>query len=136
MWAQTHLHYRLKVRKKLTTTGPYAVVRNPIYIANTTILLGLTAMSELLWFLPVMLLWSLSVYSLVVHREEEHLLEKYGLRYAKYLRTVPRWFPRRPRRPSRRTEARRFLAPSIVAELHCFLLVLPLIGKELISILD
>ena len=31
IWAQIHLHYRLKIRKILTATGPYAYVRNPIY---------------------------------------------------------------------------------------------------------
>ena len=42
IWAQMHLHYRLKVHKTLTLTGPYLYVRNPIYIGNTLILAGIT----------------------------------------------------------------------------------------------
>ncbi|MBI2435766.1 MAG: isoprenylcysteine carboxylmethyltransferase family protein [Candidatus Hydrogenedentes bacterium] len=131
IWAQMHLHYRLRVRKKLTTTGPYARVRNPIYIANTTMLLGLTFMSEVLWFLPVMLLWCMAVYSLVVRREEAHLSEKYGEPYRQFLRDVPRWLPRFSLRPGLATDARSFLWPSVLAELHCLLWLVPLLGKEL-----
>jgi len=129
VWAQTHLHYRLRIRKKLTSTGPYAHVRNPIYLANTAMLLGLTVLSELLWFLPLMLAWCAVVYGFVVRREEAHLLGKYGAPYADYLRAVPRWFPRLADRYAT-MDARPFLWPSIVAELHCFLWLLPFIGKE------
>lgn len=55
LWAQQHLHYGLKVRKKLTITGPYSFVRNPMYIGNILICLGTTVISELLWFVPITL---------------------------------------------------------------------------------
>lgn len=136
IWAQMHLHYRLRIRKRLTTTGPYAYVRNPIYIANTTMLLGLTILSELLWFLPVMFVWCAAVYSFVVRREEAHLLGKYGEPYAEYLRKVPRWVPslkQSMRNSSVQHLARDYFWQSVVAELHCFLWLLPLIGKALFS---
>jgi len=137
VWAQMHLHYRLRVRKTLTMTGPYAYLRNPIYVANTTILLGLTAMSELLWFLPIMLLWCVLVYSLVVRREEAHLLGKYGEPYAAYLRSVPRWLPGGGavrRQAGEWRHARRYFWASVVAELHCLLWLVPLLGKEMLSL--
>lgn len=136
VWAQMHLHYRLRIRKTLTTTGPYSYIRNPIYVGNTTILLGLTVMSELLWFLPLMLVWCAVVYNLVVREEEAHLLCKYGRPYRDFMRAVPRWFPRLWRNRNAATGevgAGSFLWQSIAAELHCFLLVIPLVGKELIS---
>ena len=136
IWAQMHLHYRLRIRKTLTTTGPYAYLRNPIYVANTTMLLGLTVMSELLWFLPLMLVWCMAVYSLVVRREEAHLSGKYVQPYKNYMQSVPRWLPRiggsRQHR-DRPTHASNFLWESILAELHCFLLLIPLVGKEALS---
>ena len=136
VWAQMHLHYRLRIRKTLTTTGPYVYLRNPIYVANTTMLLGLTVMSELLWFLPLMLVWCVVVYSLVVRREEAHLLNKYGEPYAEYVRNVPRWVPssKQSRMGSApQYQAREYLWQSVAAELHCLLWLVPLIGKELVS---
>lgn len=132
VWAQMHLHYRLRVHKVLTTTGPYAYVRNPIYLANTTMLLGLTVTSGLLWFLPIMLLWCMAVYGMVVRREEAHLLGKYGEPYAEFLRTVPRWVPGSRRGQDEKPhQTRGYLVPSLVAELHCLLWLVPLVGKEL-----
>ena len=130
IWAQMHLHYRLSIRKSLTTTGPYTYVRNPIYIANTTMLLGLTVLSELLWFLPVMLLWCAVVYTFVVKREEAHLTEKYGAPYVAFLESVPRWIPRVPLIMPVRASVRHFAVQSVVAELHCILWIIPFIAKE------
>jgi len=136
IWAQMHLHYRLRLRKKLTTTGPYALVRNPIYVANTAMLLGMTIMSELLWFLPVMLVWCVVVYNAVVRCEERHLVQKYGDPYARYLEIVPRWFPRFDRCRTGNTDTKGLFWPSVAAELHCLLWIVPLIGKEAFSVLN
>lgn len=131
IWAQMHLHYRLRERKVLTTTGPYTYVRNPIYIANTAMLLGLTVLSELLWFLPFMLVWCAVVYTFVVRREEAHLTEKYGAPYVSFLQNVPRWIPGVPAGTPVRAGVRRFAAQSVIAELHCLLLIVPFVIKEL-----
>ncbi len=94
LWAQQHLKYGLKVRKCLTTTGPYSFVRNPMYIGNVLICLGATVISELLWFVPITLFYYSWIYSLVVRYEEAHLSEKYGEPYRRYVLEVPRWFPK------------------------------------------
>ena len=136
VWAQQHIHYRLRIKKALTVTGPYKYVRNPIYLGNTAMLMGMTALSELLWFLPLTLLWCTLVYALVVRREEKHLLGKYGAPYRRYLEDVPRWIPRLPARmvTNDDSDAKRFFWPSIVAELHCLLWLVPLVAKELLDI--
>ncbi len=94
IWSQMHLHYRLKVHKVLTETGPYVYVRNPIYIGNTLMLVGVVITSGLLWFAPVMLVYCMVVYSIVVRFEESHLLAKFGDHYAEFLKKVPRWLPK------------------------------------------
>jgi protein-S-isoprenylcysteine O-methyltransferase Ste14 len=94
MWAQKHLGYRLNIKRTVTTSGPSALVRNPIYIANTLVILGAVVMSEVLWLIPVALLWCALVYSLVVQFEEQLLASKYGEEYLDYLRAAPRWWPR------------------------------------------
>jgi len=135
VWAQQHIHYRLRVKKALTVTGPYKYVRNPIYLGNSAMLTGMTVLSELLWFLPLTLLWCAFVYGLVVQREERHLLEKYGAPYRRYGENVPRWIPRLRTRTvtNGASDTKRFFWPSVVAELHCLLWILPLIAKELLA---
>jgi len=132
IWAQQHLHYRLKLRKSLTTTGPYAFIRNPIYVGNMLMCLGAIITSEVLWLVPIILFCCFSIYSLVVHYEEEHLLEKYGGPYQRYLSEVPRWFPRVIRCRNLGLINRYFLI-SVVAEIHCPLLLVPYALKELVS---
>lgn len=131
IWAQQHLHHRLKVKKCLTTTGPYSFIRNPLYAGNMFMCLGATITSELLWLAPITLFCCFSIYSLVVHYEEEHLAEKYGEPYQRYLSEVPRWLPRAIRFRNLTLINRYFLA-SIVAEIRCPLLLLPYAFKEFI----
>jgi len=130
VWAQQHLHYRLKVHKTLTITGPYLFVRNPIYLGNIFIFVGASILSELLWLTPVTLFYSLLVYSLVVRYEEAHLLNKYGEPYHEYMRKVPRWFPRSPYF-KKLDLINEYLFQSVVAESHCFLLLLLCVLKEM-----
>lgn len=133
VWSQMHLHYRLKVHKVLTTTGPYRFVRNPIYIANTLILLAACIVSELLWLAPFLLVWCALVYSLVVRHEERHLTSKYGQAYLDYLNDVPRWLPRVPPLIQPHVTVRQFAVRSVGAELYCFLYILPFVVKEILS---
>lgn len=94
IWGQQHLHYRVGMHKQLTTTGPYRFVRNPLYIGNTIMCMGATIASELLWLVPITIFWCIGVYSIVIHYEEGHLLEKYRDGYRRYLLEVPRWVPK------------------------------------------
>jgi hypothetical protein len=94
--------------------------------------LGAIVTSELLWLAPIALLYWFSIYSLVVHYEERHLLEKYGESYQRYLAEVPRWLPRTIRFRNVDLINRYFLT-SVLAEIHCPLLLLPYALKELVS---
>ncbi len=129
IWAQQHLKYRLKIHKNLTLTGPYQYVRNPIYIGNIFIFLGMTFLSELLWLLPITLVWSSIVYSYVVHYEEIHLLKKYGNDYQNFLNNVPRWVPR-IQSFKKLSIINEYFTASVIAELYCLLYLAPYILKE------
>ena len=132
MWAQQHLHYRLKVHKRLTVTGPYSFIRNPIYIGNILICLSATVISELLWLVPLTLFYCLGIYSLVVRYEEYHLLDKYGESYLKYIKEVPRWLPKVIRLKNLGL-INEYFQQSIVSEIQCVFLLLPYFLKELMS---
>jgi protein-S-isoprenylcysteine O-methyltransferase Ste14 len=132
VWAQMHLHYRLKQKKTMTTTGPYSFVRNPIYIGNTLILTGTTFLSELFWLVPVMVVTCMATYAMTVRYEESHLRIKYGAPYVEYLQRVNRWLPRfKGQEDTVRYWQWNFFLPSIRAELHILLLlILPFLKEQ------
>lgn len=130
IWAQQHLRFRITREMALTRTGPYALVRNPIYIGNTLICLGLVTASELLWLVPISLLTCMATYSVVVRHEERKLIRLYGEPYVEFLSQVPRWLPRL--QPGYRPDwITSHLKPSIRAEAYNLLLLIPFILKEL-----
>ena len=123
IWAQSYIHHRLKLPLELTTGGPYQLVRNPLYIGNALICASATFFARLPWLAPFILLWCLAVYSAVVRYEEGWLLELYGGPYERYLKEVPRWFPRLNRlRPI--AFWNEFSTQAVRAELHCLLIAL------------
>ena len=132
LWAQEHLHYRIKVHKTLTATGPYSFVRNPIYIGNILICLSAIVISELLWFVPITFFYCLAIYSLVVRYEESHLLDKYGESYRKYMKEFPRWLPKGIRLKNLGL-INEYFQQSIVSEIQCVFLLLPYLLKKLMA---
>jgi protein-S-isoprenylcysteine O-methyltransferase Ste14 len=80
---------------QLVTSGPYARVRNPLYAGNMLIYLGMGIASNAWspWLQAAGMAWFLFQYSVIVHREEEFLFERFGDRYARYAAAVPRFLP-------------------------------------------
>jgi len=135
--AQQRLHYRLPVPVVLTVTGLYSYVRNPIYIGNTLILVSLCFFAGLVWFTPIMVIWSVLVYTLAIGYEKNKLAAQYGEAYAEYLKNVPQWIPRwrpwhAPWQAPAAPSVRSYFWPSVVAELHCFLWPIAFILKQVL----
>jgi protein-S-isoprenylcysteine O-methyltransferase Ste14 len=82
----------------LVVTGFYHYVRNPIYVGITLILLGEATLFDSTTLIVYTVFWMLNFHVQVVYHEEPHLRKKFGTRYEEYLRTVPRWIPRRRRK--------------------------------------
>jgi len=80
----------------LITNGPFAYVRNPLYVGNMIMYAGVGVMSLALfpWLTIAALLWFVLQYALIVKAEEEYLAERFGAPYAEYCRQVPRFLPR------------------------------------------
>jgi protein-S-isoprenylcysteine O-methyltransferase Ste14 len=76
----------------LITDGPYAITRNPVYLSEAAIALGIAMMSRMPWFVLATLAATIIMAALVVEWEERVLHERYGSRYEDYCRIVPRWF--------------------------------------------
>ena len=86
-------YHQKKEGQALVMDGPYTLVRNPLYCGNLLILIGATILSELLWFIPiVIILFSLQYYCIVLW-EEETLLKNFPRDAECYFSSVPRWFP-------------------------------------------
>ena len=78
---------------ELNTTGPYAWVRNPIYLGNVFAALGLTLMTGNLSF-SLFLVSSLAIlYKLVSLAEEAFLDRKFKEKYRLYKSIVPAFLP-------------------------------------------
>jgi len=80
----------------LVTTGPFAYVRNPLYIGNMLLYTGIGVMSLALfpWLLVAALCWFSIQYALIISLEEEFLRERFGKDYEAYQRRVRRFIPR------------------------------------------
>lgn len=80
-----------KAAAVLVTNGPFAYSRNPIYLADVLIYLGVTVLMASLWplfFIP--LVWVMMRYAVIAH-EEAHLQAKFGEVYRDYCARVRRW---------------------------------------------
>ena len=86
--------------EKLVVGGLYRYVRNPMYLAVAGVILGQAAVLGR-WLLVVYAVaYGATVWSFVHWYEEPTLRQQFGTDYEEYLRTVPVWWPRRPRRPT------------------------------------
>ena len=79
--------------KRLVTSGPFRVVRNPMYVSGILILLGEFIISGsgaiLLYLFFIWLIFHL----FIIFYEEPHLMKVFGTPYEKYCSEVPRWMP-------------------------------------------
>ncbi len=83
--------------KFLVREGPYRWVRNPMYLAVFSVVIGEAILFHSLLLVGYGLLAGLVVHLFVVFYEEPRLARQFGESYEAYLRTVPRWLPRYPR---------------------------------------
>ncbi|MHA6684739.1 methyltransferase family protein [Mesorhizobium sp. A556] len=75
----------------LITTGPFSVSRNPIYLANTLLLIGIGLVGGMAWFLLLAFAAAFATSRLTIRREEQILADKFGKRYREYAKRVRRW---------------------------------------------
>ncbi|MCX7305076.1 MAG: isoprenylcysteine carboxylmethyltransferase family protein [Hyphomicrobiales bacterium] len=75
----------------LVTDGPFGITRNPMYLANTLLLLGVGFVSGITWFVPLALVAAFITRKIAIEKEERWLAEKFGKRYRDYAKRVRRW---------------------------------------------
>ena len=91
VWAAGHL----KKTQEVTTTGPYAYVKNPLYLGTFLLLVGFCFMAADIWLLAVGLVVFFFYYApFKKKREGQRLLEKFGPAWTEYDDAVPDYLPR------------------------------------------
>ena len=78
-------------------SGPYSIVRNPLYIGNVMIYVGFALVAGSVYVLTISsitLVYFLIQYSLIISLEEEALEEKFGDEYITYKKLVPSILPK------------------------------------------
>lgn len=97
LWAVRHIGVISRTRSDrlgpLVSTGPFALVRNPLYLGNIALWAGFALSAHLVWMAPVLVLVLGFAYHAIVRWEERLLESRRGEEYRAYAARVPRWVP-------------------------------------------
>ena len=103
LWGVHHIGAISRTRSDrlgpLIDTGPFALIRNPLYVGNILLWVGFALIARLVWLAPIVVLLLGAEYHAIVRWEESLLASRLGEAYSAYSARVPRWLPRlTPRR--------------------------------------
>jgi protein-S-isoprenylcysteine O-methyltransferase Ste14 len=77
--------------EKLVTEGIFNHCRNPLYVGNILMLLGVGLLSNSLFYVGVVMPLFLFIYQAIVLAEENFLRNKFGVQFDQYCKRVNRW---------------------------------------------
>jgi protein-S-isoprenylcysteine O-methyltransferase Ste14 len=76
---------------RLVTRGPYRRYRNPIYLGEVMILLGIAELTHNIWFVAAAAAFAALLTWLAILPEERHLEAVFGEEYSAYKAASRRW---------------------------------------------
>jgi protein-S-isoprenylcysteine O-methyltransferase Ste14 len=120
------LHTREASIKAPLTGGPYAHVRNPIYLASIVLGFGMVGLIGDPWLLAMHVGICVFLYGAIVPAEEAFLRERFGNEYVRYCGAVPRFWPRWRRWPE--SEAVRFEPRALLDQVRLALVLVGIYG--------
>jgi len=97
IWARVHLgrNWGMPASRKedpeLVTTGPYAVIRHPIYAGILLAMVGSAIGDRVYWLLPLILFGAYFIYS--ARREEKMMTEQFPDQYLAYMQRTKMLLP-------------------------------------------
>ena len=80
--------------QKLVDSGPFAIVRNPLYVGNFFVSIGFAVFSGEFWIVVLTALLFAVQYYYIVKYEEANLMKIFGETYHDYRSRVPAFIPR------------------------------------------
>lgn len=89
IWATGYL----RKSETLITTGPYALIRHPLYTGTFLIGLGFALMGRQMYIILIYVAAFIYFYLEKFKKEEKHLSDKFGAEFETYKRYVPAFIP-------------------------------------------
>ena len=83
-----------QVADSLNTTGIYSIVRNPLYLGNFFMFLGIALFPQVWWSTVIFTLLFWLYYERIIFAEEAYLREKFGDAYEAWAESTPAFIPR------------------------------------------
>ena len=80
--------------KRLVIVGLYRFVRNPMYVAVLTVVLGWTLVFGSVWLAFYMVVLAMAFHLRVMFYEEPRMRQQFAAEWKAYSAAVPRWLPR------------------------------------------
>jgi protein-S-isoprenylcysteine O-methyltransferase Ste14 len=97
LWGVHHIGVISRTRSDrlgpLVASGPFAILRNPLYVGNIALWVGFALTARLVWLAPAILVLLGLEYHAIVLWEEQLLESRLGDAYRDYAARVPRWLP-------------------------------------------
>jgi protein-S-isoprenylcysteine O-methyltransferase Ste14 len=98
LWGVRHIGAISRTRSErlgpLVAAGPFALIRNPLYVGNIALWVGFALSAGVRWLAPLVAAILAFEYHAIVRWEERLLEERLGDHYRVYASQVPRWIPR------------------------------------------
>jgi protein-S-isoprenylcysteine O-methyltransferase Ste14 len=94
LWVRARAAGHLHKQEVLTTTGPYAHTRNPLYLGSFILIIGAAIAANSRPSALILFAYFTLFYSVVMRREERELCRHHGDAFREYARAVPLFLPR------------------------------------------
>ena len=78
--------------KRLLTSGPYRLSRNPMYVGLTIAYVGGILLTNIGWCLLILIVVLIVFEKVIIPHEERYLQSAFGEVYSEYANRVRRWF--------------------------------------------
>ena len=82
-----------QVAETLNTTGMYSITRNPLYLGNFVIMLGITLFIQVWWLACIVWIGFWLYYERIIFAEEEFLRRKFGENFITWAEKTPMVVP-------------------------------------------